>query len=757
VYDLPLLCVSLCHQHHRGDFMRRKLLLSGLVLLALMGVLWTANAQGGSVTLFTNRDYIALYVPASAPVDLRGLQFSVVEHDGLTVIRTAESQFPTLPLFQSWPPADTCFVRQRFGAAPTLPDACARAENFFRSEAADADVWWYDHINSTVLDIGILAGSSPAAICSAANAACDIAYIAPPPTITPIPSATPLPSPTLTPTLPPPRVLFIVDASFMMNQPLGNQTRWEATLEKVAQLLGRQVNREVGILVYGPPESHWDAEHPLGVEQNVCDDYEWRLAYQPYTDTVDLDSIGLSVNNPPGGAIALERALFDSDGANIENDPTITTVIMLIGGLAPEDGVNGCNLSQGDLEDILANLADRVSDEVRVHLVGISETVIEVVSRDENVITRSVGSEDELVDQLEFIFADADIRDEANPNVDPIPPTPTGQAITHTPQPTPAAPLRGTPIRHSADAAATAAPIRPTPTVISNASDTPTLPPTATGTVTATLTPTPSLTLTEFSTDAPVESPTDPPRPTATDFTEHSRGLLVEPNTTFDPPRYGRTNTGVNVRSGPGIYETRIGALSFNTQVTVTGTNETGWWCFVNNGWVYCPLITFAGGSIDSAEAINLDAVMIMTLIPPTPIVAPTNTPQPADPNSNQTNTQEPGGDSPDQPQEQAPAPAGPSISISAAPSGSSHPCDGIVNVTLANATGSVNAIIHVWNQYYQGTPEGSTYPVTLNPGNSSHVVTLGGASEDHKTHRIWITSDIGNSNEVGGLECPGW
>lgn len=94
-----------------------------------------------------------------------------------------------------------------------------------------------------------------------------------------------------------------------------------------------------------------------------------------------------------------------------------------------------------------------------------------------------------------------------------------------------------------------------------------------------------------------------------------------------------RTESAMNVRSGPGTNYTIVGALNAGDVARITGKNEAGdWWqiSFAGAvGWVYGPLVTTSGetGGVTIAAAPPPPP----TAVPPTAApVEPTSTPAPA-------------------------------------------------------------------------------------------------------------------------------
>ena len=96
----------------------------------------------------------------------------------------------------------------------------------------------------------------------------------------------------------------------------------------------------------------------------------------------------------------------------------------------------------------------------------------------------------------------------------------------------------------------------------------------------------------------------------------------------------------------------------------------------------------------------------------------------------------------------------GASLSITGIDIGSGTGCSATLHVHVDGPAISGN--IHVWNAYYDAN--GNVYPSeTFASGDSNHSVTLGGQSEDHKVHEVWITSGVGTSNRLTGLVCNNW
>ncbi len=127
------------------------------------------------------------------------------------------------------------------------------------------------------------------------------------------------------------------------------------------------------------------------------------------------------------------------------------------------------------------------------------------------------------------------------------------------------------------------------------------------------------------------EPPTDPPPPTA-----------VPPSATPSGPR-GVTNTGINVRSGPGTVYPTIGSLLSGTELELRGKNSDGTWWQVpygfSLGWVFALYVDETGdlGSVPVVAAPPLPPTA--TPIPPTAVPPPPATPVPAGPSISFTST----------------------------------------------------------------------------------------------------------------------
>ena len=711
---------------------RRSLLIWGLILGAIVGLLGQGPAGAQSptgtplhLTLFRDPDSLTLLIPAGdvPGVTLAGLGFEI-NRDGVPLRYALEGFNFGLPLDAL--PAPFCLRLERSGTTGPLPLECEALRPQGRVNTrmlADANVFWHD--GRQALPILIYASDALIGLFGTDVPAYGFDYT--PPTV-PVPA----PSPTVTaaPTdtvAPPAEILFVLDASSLMSQPLGARTRWDAALDKLATLIARQNPlEEIGILVYGPSRSYFAPDVDLGTPTDPCDDYEWRLRYQ-HPLTVDLPSIGLHPAIAPGGAVALERALFAPDGADLRANPAVTTVIVLMGGLAPDDPTLGCGLTQRDLEEILYELSQDLRKGVVLELVGITDSALPIEDSYDNVRVWSVGSEAELSDTLDLILSDAAARDTQNPDVSVLLPLNAEQQANLRGTPTPVAPLRGTPLvaPPPQGPTPTAGPVRiePSPTI-------------AASPISATLPP-----------PTPLPSPTSAaPAVTPSPVTAGSASTAP-----LDPacpaPLYGMVITdnqvSARVRTDTSTASPTLGALPYGSLITLC--EERDGWYFIQSpdlpqgGWVYGGLLRTSTDA--TAIAITATAVMAIT---------PTNTPRPTD----------------------TPAPPPPcnprpqrrrrwrgrwrraSLSITGIDIGSGTGCSATIHVHVDGP--SISGNIHVWNAYYDAN--GNVYPPeTFASGDSNHSVTLGGLSEEHKVHEVWITSGVGTSNRLTGLVCNNW
>lgn len=138
---------------------------------------------------------------------------------------------------------------------------------------------------------------------------------------------------------------------------------------------------------------------------------------------------------------------------------------------------------------------------------------------------------------------------------------------------------------------------------------TPTVPaPTATLTATLTVepsqTPEPTQTPTDVPTDTPTATtaPTDTPQPTAT--------LTATPQPT------AQTNTGANLREGPGVVYPVIQSVPKDAQVQVLERDANGDWFHIQtsdgkDGWLSKKVITFTFDPM---------SIPLASVIPPTPV-----------------------------------------------------------------------------------------------------------------------------------------
>lgn len=235
-----------------------------------------------------------------------------------------------------------------------------------------------------------------------------------------------------------PRVLFMVDASVAMSEPLpGNpeQTKWQTVWPRLQYEARHYSNRgyDVGMIVYGPPVSFSDQQE-IGVPGAPCDDFEWRLGYQG-AYALDLRDIGLAPEMDLTGAVALEAAV--DRGITMGGSPDPLSVILFFGGLIPPDDVTfrDCNLTAAKLRDILDRLGTKLPEGTELYLIGLSAEALDLDNLSRGIHVYSIGEEVNLDQALNEIEEEINQSIERRKDVATRQPTPPGATQPHTPTP----------------------------------------------------------------------------------------------------------------------------------------------------------------------------------------------------------------------------------------------------------------------------------------------------------------------------------
>lgn len=142
--------------------------------------LGVADAQDTppNITLYVDRDYLAIYISADEPTSLVGFSFGVATAQGTFESYGLIERFPILRLTSGLAEAGSCFVYALQGSDAILPSDCtSQPSRFFRQEIPRADVFWYDFTQNRARDIAILSDKQSVTICSSAVPSCPITYV----------------------------------------------------------------------------------------------------------------------------------------------------------------------------------------------------------------------------------------------------------------------------------------------------------------------------------------------------------------------------------------------------------------------------------------------------------------------------------------------------------------------------------------------------------------------------------------------------
>ena len=624
----------------------------------------TPEEAGVDLVLYRDATSLTLYLAPQGVASLSGLRFEVIQ-GGITRIYPLEGFNFGLPL--STLPTPLCLRLERSGSTSPLPIACdaLRSQGSVVTRSlADANIFWQDgpqalpiqiyardrrvglfgdsaelHLSYPRIPVTPTATHSPTVTPSATATLTATAT----PTLTLTYTATPTFTPTATPT-PLPRILFLLDASDMMQTPVpGGQTRWQLAVEEVRTQLEAYRDYDVGIVVYGPDTHLPPSGHRVNDTEDRCDDIDWWAAYQAPMG-MDPAAVGLDPDQPPGGAIAL-RSAADS-GVWWGSPPYPAAVVFFFGGLAPNDAVIGCGVTYAELPGILNTLNRSYAlKDVDLYIVGLDPTL--VASDLSNVQVFPLG-EPAQMPTLMAVIQNTQVA--AHPNLPTRAPA-LAPAIA-TAQPTPIPPSQAAPAA-TATVGATPTAIPPTP-IPPQPSNTPTPLPASTVTVppslTALLSPTvtPLATFTPPSvalavtptpvpptTAAPTPLPPPPPSltPSPTDFPPQVTVATPPAGSLYAQPRLGVifTTTGENarVRSYWASNNTTVILGSLTPGTVVTAFAQVEGWYYIGNGWVWGGLILFGSTPVIDVTRLAPTLTAVAQYTPPTPTPLPTNTPCP--------------------------------------------------------------------------------------------------------------------------------
>jgi formylglycine-generating enzyme required for sulfatase activity len=156
----------------------RRLLVFVSVVLGLTASPLYAQEAPPNVTLYVDRNFLAVYVSAGTPTSLVGLAFGVATAEGTFESFSLVERFPILRLVNGLAEPGSCYVYSIQGTDPLFPDDCtAVPARFFRQDVPRADAFWYDFTRNSQRDVAVLAGEQPVTICSSAVPACAFNYV----------------------------------------------------------------------------------------------------------------------------------------------------------------------------------------------------------------------------------------------------------------------------------------------------------------------------------------------------------------------------------------------------------------------------------------------------------------------------------------------------------------------------------------------------------------------------------------------------
>jgi formylglycine-generating enzyme required for sulfatase activity len=167
--------------------MRRMMILACMLLL-MAGMLTTyaqSNAPDANLHLIVSKEFLVIYVSWPSAISLAGLQFRIVNPQGIFQSFKVEEGFDALRLTDSFAPPGACYAYRLSGTNAPLPSVCAQPSRTFIRDVAEVDVFWYDFTANRKRDIAIMSnGKLTGDVCSASATDCPFNYARAIPTVT---------------------------------------------------------------------------------------------------------------------------------------------------------------------------------------------------------------------------------------------------------------------------------------------------------------------------------------------------------------------------------------------------------------------------------------------------------------------------------------------------------------------------------------------------------------------------------------------
>ncbi|HUN07783.1 MAG TPA: formylglycine-generating enzyme family protein [Aggregatilineales bacterium] len=156
----------------------RRLMISVGAMLYLIAYPVFAQEAAPNLTLYVDRNFLAIYVSGAESTSLVGLAFGVATAEGTFESFSLVERFPILRLVNGIAQPGSCYVYSIQGTDPLFPNDCtASPAQFFRQDVPRADAFWYDFTRNSQRDVAVFSGDQPLTICSSAVPACEFNYV----------------------------------------------------------------------------------------------------------------------------------------------------------------------------------------------------------------------------------------------------------------------------------------------------------------------------------------------------------------------------------------------------------------------------------------------------------------------------------------------------------------------------------------------------------------------------------------------------
>jgi hypothetical protein len=157
--------------------MRRLILFVG-VLFYVIAFPVDAQEAPSNLTVYVDRNFLAVYVSGEEPASLVGLAFGVATAEGTFESFSLVERFPILRLVNGIAQPGSCYVYSIQGTDPLFPTDCtALPAQFFRQDVPRADAFWYDFTRNSQRDVAVFSEDQAVTICSSAVPACEFNYV----------------------------------------------------------------------------------------------------------------------------------------------------------------------------------------------------------------------------------------------------------------------------------------------------------------------------------------------------------------------------------------------------------------------------------------------------------------------------------------------------------------------------------------------------------------------------------------------------